>query len=431
MTGADVVGAPDKSKLKGASPGASMAVLFLVMAFNYMDRAVISVLLEPISRDLALSDSALGLLAGLPFAVLYALMGLPFARVADVGNRTTLIAAAVATWSLATAACGLAMGFTSLFLLRVLVGIGEGAGTPATHSALADNLPNEKRAFGAGLFVVAAAVGQLFGMAGGGLVADHFGWRVAFAVIGLPGLIVAALVLWLVPERRTAPRWPRLNEVFGSEAIAVLARIGARPTFPLLVVGFTLLYLMQNGVVQWSAVLVVRQLGLTMTEVGLGLGLASALPGLVGGFLGGLLGSAMSKRHISWLLIIPAICTLLIFPATLLFVVSEVWVVSLAAMAAMAFVGSLAMGPLFAGIYCLASSNERATVVALVAVFTNVVGAGGGPFLVGALSDLLSGASGADALRNACALVSALALPAALLLYLAARRLNSDAIQES
>jgi MFS family permease len=169
-----------------------MIVIFLVMVFNYMDRAILSVLLEPISRDLHLNDAALGLLAGLPFAVLYALVGVPFARVADVGNRRLLIAGSVAVWSVATAACGLATGFASLFMLRVLVGIGEGAGTPAAHSALADNVSTSQRALAASLFTLAATVGGFLGYALGGVLAGEFGWRFAFIAIGAPGVLVAA-----------------------------------------------------------------------------------------------------------------------------------------------------------------------------------------------------------------------------------------------
>lgn len=422
----DLVGAETSKLPWRRHPAAVMTALFVVMVFNYMDRAVMTVLLEPIGRDLGLADSALGLLAGLPFAVLYALIGLPFARVADVANRKILIATAVAVWSVATVACGMATGFASLFLMRVMVGVGEGVGTPATHSAMSDNVPVTLRSMAAGLFVVAATLGALLGYVLGGVLSEYFGWRVAFAVVGAPGLLVALLVLWLVPETRPAPRLPRLAEVFGSEARYVIGRLWRLPTFKFLVAGFTLSYFVQMGIAQWTPVFVSRQIGLSGAEIGVGIGVMSSVPMAVAGVIGGMIGGALAKRNIAWLLRLPGVACLLLFPACISFVLAPNWDQMLWATAAIYFLSGIYMGPLFAAIYSIARSDNRATVVALVAIFTNIIGAGLGPFVIGLTSDLLVPIYGADSLKYALAGVATLLLPAALFFILAAPKLAAD-----
>lgn len=412
-------------------PFAVMTVLLLVMVFNYMDRAVITVLLEPIGRDLGLSDSALGLLAGLPFAILYALAGVPFARVADIGDRRLLIAASVALWSLATAACGLATGLWSLFLMRVLVGVGEGAGTPAIHSAMTDHVPMSRRSLAAGLFVLAGMTGGMLGFMLGGVLAEAYGWRWAFVLVGAPGLAVALLVLRFVPELRQAPRWPCWDEVAGTEARATFRRLWRLPTFRLLVPAFTLSYGVGNAVSSWSAVYLAREFGRDIGEIGAMLGLVALAPAAAASVLGGVLGGQLGRRYgTGWLLRIPAWSCLALLPCYLAFVFLGSWTQILAALGLGSFAAGLYMGPVFAAIYSLARSSDRATVVAMVALFTNVIGLGLSPLAVGLLSDQLVGTFGHDSLRYSIAAVTTLLFPAAALFFLAARHIERDSSHE-
>ena len=348
--------------------------IFIVTVFNYMDRTLLTILLEDIGRDLALSDTQLGLLSSLPFALLYAFVGLPFARVADVWNRKILIALAVAGWSIATAACGLAAGFWSLFLLRVCVGIGEGAGTPATHSVLAEFAGTKKRALAASTLTLAAAVGGLAGLAGGGLLTDTLGWRYAFLIIGLPGILVALLVLYFVPEPRAEVRLPRRQELLGREFTDVLMQQLAMKPFRFLLAGFVTVYFVQMGVMTWFAVYLMREFALPASEVGVVLGLVSSVSMGVGSIFGGVLGNRLSATGTGWLLGIPALCTVAMFPCLLLALSLSPGFILYAAIGLFSFLAGAMFGPLFAAQYALSTDANRATVVALTALFTNVIG---------------------------------------------------------
>ncbi len=405
---------------------AVLALILLVTLFNYMDRQVLSVLLGPISKDLGLSDTQIGLIAGLPFALLYAFSGLPFSRIADRCHRPKLIALAVAGWSLATVACGLAYNFLSLFLLRMGVGIGEGAGTPASHSVLADYVSPERRAFAASLLTVAAAIGGTLGYILGGSFVEYYGWRLAFVFVGGPGMLVAALVYWMLPEKRTNPSIPKLSNIFGSETLQTIKRLWSLRSFRLLVLGFTLCYLVAMGIGQWAAVFASRAYGLGEGQIGLSLGLASGLPPLGGAVVGGFAADRLAKNDVRWLLLLPALCSIAMLPGMLGFILIPSWSLALLALGLAAFSSGAFMGPVFASIYALAGSTQRATGIALVAIFTNILGMGFGPILVGALSDVLAPSLGHSALQISLVAVTILLIPSALALFFAAQRLPAD-----
>ena len=177
-----------------------LAVLFVVYIFNFIDRQILAILLEPIKQDLQVSDTALGFLTGFAFAVFYTFAGLPLARLADRGVRRSLIAISLATWSLMTAVSGLARNFTDLALARIGVGIGEAGASPPAHSLLSDYFPPEKRATVIAIYASGIYVGVGLGFWLGGWINDAYGWRVAFCVVGLPGLLMALLVRFTVHE---------------------------------------------------------------------------------------------------------------------------------------------------------------------------------------------------------------------------------------
>src|SRR5215813_1531708 len=177
-----------------------LGVLFVVYIFNFIDRQILAILLQPIKEDLKISDTALGFLTGFAFAVFYTFAGLPLARLADRWVRRSLIAISIALWSVMTATSGLARGFTDLALARIGVGIGEAGATPPAHSLLSDYFPPEKRATVLALYACGVPVGSGLGYWLGGWINDTFGWRTAFFVVGLPGVFVALLVRFTVRE---------------------------------------------------------------------------------------------------------------------------------------------------------------------------------------------------------------------------------------
>src|SRR5262245_55990639 len=184
----------------GPYPYYVLGVLFVVYIFNFIDRQILAILLQPIKEDLKISDTALGFLTGFAFAVFYTFAGLPLARLADRWVRRSLIAISIALWSVMTATSGLARGFSDLALARIGVGIGEAGATPPAHSLLSDYFPPEKRATALALYASGVPVGVGLGFWLGGWINDTYGWRMAFFVIGLPGVVMALIVRLTVRE---------------------------------------------------------------------------------------------------------------------------------------------------------------------------------------------------------------------------------------
>jgi MFS family permease len=177
-----------------------LAILTAVYVSNIANRFVISTLIEPIKAELHLTDSAIGFLTGTSLAIFYTGMGIPLGLLADRMNRRRLIAVSIAIWSVMTAACGAAGSYTQLFLARVGVGIGEAGGTPGSTSMLADLFPFSQRVMATSIFTLGAAGGSMLGGTGGGLIANAYGWRVAFYALAVPGLVLAVLLLLTVSE---------------------------------------------------------------------------------------------------------------------------------------------------------------------------------------------------------------------------------------
>ena len=202
-----------------------LALLTFVSFFNYMDRMVLAVLLQPIKHELGLSDSQLGLLGGLAFAALYATLGLPLARVADRRPRVVILSVCLALWSVMTAATGLARSFLQLFLARMGVGVGEAGCVPSAHSLIGDLFPPERRAFAISVFQAGGIAGLSAGLITTGVIADQFGWRAALAVVGLPGLVLAVVIATTLsePQRRKAAG-PVLTSESAMTAIVGLLR---------------------------------------------------------------------------------------------------------------------------------------------------------------------------------------------------------------
>jgi predicted MFS family arabinose efflux permease len=186
--------------------GLVLGVLLVVYVLNFLDRQIVNILAEPIRRDLDLSDTQIGLMTGIAFAAFYTFLGIPIARFADkpTTNRVGLIAGALVIWSGMTALCGQAQSFLQLLLARIGVGVGEAGCSPAAHSLIADLAPPEKRASAMAIYALGIPVGTLLGMLIGGLLADAYGWRMAFVVVGLPGVLLAGAVILLLRDPRRA-----------------------------------------------------------------------------------------------------------------------------------------------------------------------------------------------------------------------------------
>ncbi|MEM9743281.1 MAG: MFS transporter [Pseudomonadota bacterium] len=396
----------DQSQGDHASqPGATeanlvLAVLFVVIMLNFIDRQVISILAEPIKQEMGLSDKQLGLMTGLSFALFYTTLAIPVAAIADRWNRSRIIAIAIGIWSVMTMLCGAAQNFLQLFLARVGVGIGESACSPPSHSLIADYFPPERRASAMGIYGAAVPMGAFIAYAGGGWVVEHFDWRVAFFAAGLPGVLMAFVVLWLVREPRGTPALRdafvrRPGQLTLREAVVEL---GSQRTYWHLVAAGILIQFVAYGIAAFYGSLFVRVFGIGYGELGLKLGVMVAIAGVSGAWLGGRVGDWFDRDGRATSLLIVAAVFLVSIPSTFAAVNASNVNLALVLLGVTTFASTFYYGPNFSLLQKLASDRTRAMAVALYLLFCGLLGLGLGPVFVGFVSDLISAG---DATREA------------------------------
>ena len=374
-----------------------LALLTLGYVFNFVDRQVMTILIEPIKMEFGASDTQMGLLSGLAFALFYATLGIPVARLADRWSRRNVLAISMTTWSAVTALCATATGFWHLLLLRIGVGIGEAGGTPPSQSLLADYFPPEKRAFAQGILATAPNIGILVGLFGGALIAEAYGWRSVFLVFGIPGVLLAILIQLTIKE-------PLKVTVSASEEgaglFSTLGNIFRLPSFAHIMVGVGFTGIAGYGLGVWSPSFLVRVHNMSLVDAGLYLGLIGVFGGGLGTISSGLLVDRLARRDKRWQLWLPAIGIFLALPTQLAFllwpaehrlVMGDVDVpFALVFMALSAVFASFWIAPSYAAVQNLVPQNWRTQASALMLLAINLLGMGLGPLLVGMLSDLLS-----------------------------------------
>jgi MFS family permease len=403
-----------------------LGLLVVVYVLNFVDRQILSILLDPIKQDLGVSDTAMGVLTGFAFAFFYTFAGIPIARAADRGSRRAVIALGLGLWSAMTAASGLAQGFWQLAAARTLVGVGEAAGTPASQSLLADYFPPERRAAAFGFFANGIYLGTMLAFLLGGWLATRFDWRTAFLVVGVPGLPLALLV------RASVRELPRgASEAPGGDESVVAARevlrlLLARRTFVYLVVAGSLLALPGYAMLTWGPAFLGRVHGMDRLAIGTALGVLIGATGSAGAWLGGILADRLGRRDPVWNLRFPALATAAAVPFAVGFLHLPDAGAALAAFAVFYLCLNTYVGPTWAAVQGLVKLRMRATATALFLFVLNLVGLGLGPLLVGGLNDRLAPSLGDAAVRWSLTLVSLLGLPGALLLGRASRTLPGD-----
>jgi predicted MFS family arabinose efflux permease len=401
-----------------------LAILFLVGTSSATDRVVISVLLDPIKREFGVSDTQLGLLSGMSFALLYSVLGLPIARWADRGDRRRLITIALSVWSGMTVACATVTGFWQLLIARIGVGAGEAGATPPTQALLVEYFPARFRARAIAIFATSGTVGYLLGLTVGSQLVSHYGWRETLVAFGLPGFLIAALAYGLLDEPRRTGRAPRAETM--EDFRSSLRRLAAKPAFVRLLVGHTIYNFAAYGALLFVPTYLTRVLGVPVRDVGLYYGLTTALGVLLGSVVGGWLCDALVRRDKRWIAWFPAAgFALATVPDSLMFLSDDfsvfLWLSLLGGMLLNA-----ALPAAFAAVHAVCGNARRATAIALVLFAGNLLGFGLGPTVTGALSDVLSSHIGVDGLRYAVLVVMALTLPTAAVMYSAARALPAD-----
>lgn len=394
----------DAGELKApvASGGYKRVVLaFLVAAytFNFIDRTIVSILGQAIKVDLKITDAQLGMLGGIAFAILYTLLGVPIARLAERFNRVSIISLAIVAWSVFTAACGLAANFVILLAMRVGVGIGEAGCSPPIHSLISDYFEPKRRASALAIYSFGIPLGAMIGSVAGGFLAKNFGWRMAFIVVGLPGLILAALIKLVVREPQRGASDPAAAAQVapppgGGELKEIGAVIGTLfGNWPAanMMIAVTLASFAGYGVGQFSAPYFIRTFGLDYATVGLIFGLTGGLSAGIGTLAGGFIADFAAQRHARWYALIPAFGLAIATP--LYVVVYKVGDWKLAA-AILLIPGAFAytfLGPTFGVVQNLVEARRRATATAVMLLFLNIIALGGGPLFTGWMIDRFAG----------------------------------------
>ncbi len=403
-----------------------LGILVVVYTFNFIDRQILSILFEPLKRELHLSDTALGLLSGFGFAMFYATLGIPIARYADRGNRRNVIALALALWSGMTACSGLVTNFWQLLAARIGVGIGEAGCTPPANSILSDYYPPESRSTAFGIYGLGIPMGILFGFLAGGWVNQIFGWRWAFFLVGAPGLLLACVVRLTVREPIRGQIERRGDSGVPPEVREVIAHLWRRRAFVHLSLGASMTAFVGYSWVVWMPSFLVRSFGMTTGEVGTALGLIIGLGGGAGIVLGGYCADYFGRRDRRWSMWVVSIALLVNIPCCYAVFFADNARVSLALMVPPFILSNCWQGTCLAHTQGLVSLRMRTVAAAIFLFIVNIIGLGGGPQFVGMMSDFLRPTLGVQSLRYALMLCSTANLWAAVHFYFAGRVLPAE-----
>lgn len=412
----------------------SLALLALVYIFSYIDRQVIAILIEPIKNEFGASDTQMGLLTGLAFGLLYAALGVPVGKLADRKSRRTIVAVACGLWSLATMACGFAGHFWQLLLARMSVAVGEAGGMAPSISLVSDLYPPKQRSLMISLFMMGPHLGVIVGLALGGWIAQHYGWRATFIWFGAPGLLLAALVFLLVREPRrggfeTPAALAQMQQEPAESLFTQVRRLLAITAFRRLAFACGFAGLAGYGYGIWTPSFLVRTHGMSIAHAGLLFGVASGVGAVSGALFSGWLCDRMVARDVRWQLGLPMLGVIVAIPCAIAFFL---WPTT----------GTWMLGPLkvphalvFAllfGVFAswwpslsysatshMVGSNERSVAAALLGFFVTLFGVGAGPLVTGMISDLLTPMLGVQALRWSLVSVMLLMIPTAVLMAMA------------
>ena len=405
----------------------ALAILAIVYMFNFIDRQILAILLPAIRDEFGVSDVWLGFLSGTALAMFYIVLGSPFARYADRHNRRNLVAFALALWSGMTALCGVAVNFWHLALARIGVGVGEAGCSPPAHSMIADLYPPEKRSSAMGIYTIGISAGIMLAYLLGGWVVQNIGWREAFLIVGIPGVLLALVVRLTVVE---PPRGHSEGREAVSEQPGFLQTLGflwRRPSFAQMMVAAGLSSYVGYSVINFLPSFLVRSFEMPVSQVGLYLGLIIGIIGGAGFFLGGYIADHLGKAgHRRALRFIGLTVLLSAIPYAAMFL-SNSWQFALLVFLIPAGTANVYLAPVLAQAQGLVSLRMRAMASAIALLIINVIGLALGPLITGLVSDLLEPRFGEESMRYSLLLVTSIVLPwAGLHYYLAGRTVDAD-----
>jgi MFS family permease len=382
------------------------AVTLLLMtayAFNSMDRSIISIIGQSMKLDLGLTDTQLGLLGGTAFALLYAFGGIPIARLAERFNRVNIITAALMIWSSLSALCGVAVGFTQLMFIRMGVGVAEAGCSPPAHSLISDYFEPSRRTSALSIYSCGSSIGYLLAAVAGGYVAQHFGWRAACAIVGLPGIVIAIIIKIFVqepprgyselvrtsrdaldssPTAGPAATTSSLRTELCELTVVAKALIVDRPVLHM-VLGLTIGGFGAYGLYAFVPSYFSRAFGLGYATIGIIAGVSGGVAVGIGVLTGGFIADSLAKRSARWYALVPAVGTLIAVPFYLLSVLQPDWMTAAGLLSIAGFFQYASLGPTFGVVQNVVDKRRRATATALLYVCLSVLALGGGPLFTG------------------------------------------------
>ena len=442
MTDATDAPAAARPTLPKAYTRYALWLLLVIYSFNFLDRQVINILAEPIKQDLNLKDWQLGMMSGFAFAIFYTVLGVPIARLAERRNRPLIIAGALAAWSAFTVLCGMAQNFVQLILFRIGVGVGEAGCTPPAHSLISDYTPKEKRASALAFYSMGVPLGSLLGMAMGGIIADAYGWRVAFFIAGAPGILLAVIVAFTLRETRST----LAHDVAAAKAIQPsfaegMKLLAGKRTFWLLAFAAALKSFISYGHAPFTASYFLRNHGPEVAELasrlglqsvgflGLAIGLISGIFGAISSLIGGWIADKTAAGDVRNIVLAPAIAVTISVPVFIAALLVDSVPLALTILIVPYLLNYFWYGPVYSTVQGIVPPNMRATAAAILLLIVNLIGLGLGPLAVGIASDIFAGPMGmgeAEGIRWALISAACVGLLSGVLFLMARKTIRED-----
>ncbi len=403
-----------------------LVVLTLVYVVNYLDRQILGILMPLIKKDFTLTDLEVGVLTGPAFAVIYATLGIPLAVLADRSNRRNIIAASLAMFSFMTVLCGYAGSYIQLLFARFGTGIGEAGTGPSINSVIADLYPPQKRASAISFYTAGLNIGLLIGFFGGGWVAQTYGWREGFLAAGVPGLLLAVLLMATVREPRRGLAENLKDSASAPTFLTVAKYLWGQKSFRWMAVGTSFSAFGGYAGIAFIPLFLTYSHHMSPAQIGFILALFTGVFGAVGTFMAGVYADRYGKKDVRWNLYVPIIATFIAVPFAPVFYLSGNTTIALAAAIVPSLMGATYVGPAVTMAQGLVPLRMRASSVAILLFILNMIGLGLGPPVVGKISDLLRPFVGTDSIRYAMLISIVTGLTGAYCYWRATRTLKSD-----
>jgi len=400
-------GQPDGMVLVGPGAGVRasnrtyvLVIMTLIYVVNYLDRQILAILMPQIKVEFGLNYKEIGYLIGPAFAIVYAVLGVPLAVIADRANRRNIIAASLAVFSVMTVFSSFARGFWSMALARFGTGVGEAGTGPSINSVIADLYAPAERASALSFYTAGLNVGLLVAFFGGGWISDHYGWRVAIVSAGIPGLLLTFLLLFTVREPKRG-LIEALPDMAPPSFVSVVKYLWAQRSFRWMAIGTSFSSFGGYAGIAFIPTFLKISHHMTQAEVGAALALLTGVGGAIGTYLAGVLADRYGARDVRWNMYVPIVATFVAIPFAPVFYLVPSTAVALTAAIIPVMMGAAYVGPAYAMAQGLVPLRMRARSVAVLLLILNIIGLGLGPPVVGAIADFLQPAFGADALRYA------------------------------